>query len=147
MLMSREEISVDRLSSFDSEIVKVSVTIAAVLTRLFPDEGSWGECSEPCGSGRETRAVLCVVQVQTRWKVVGDAQCQANERPQDNRQCNADPCTPVWYTSSWSQVRVCVYVCESEKKRERERKKIRETRVSLPCSAQRRAVAASSGVR
>lgn len=65
--------------------------------------GSWSECSKPCGAGRETRPVLCVLHAQTRWKVVEDSQCQANERPLDNRACNLESCTPVWYTSSWSQ--------------------------------------------
>ncbi|KAG0716300.1 Thrombospondin type-1 domain-containing protein 4 [Chionoecetes opilio] len=65
--------------------------------------GSWSDCSKPCGAGRETRPVLCIVLMQERWKVLEDSQCQASVRPQDNRECNPESCIPAWFTSDWSQ--------------------------------------------
>ncbi|KAG7157127.1 Thrombospondin type-1 domain-containing protein 4-like 2 [Homarus americanus] len=65
--------------------------------------GPWEGCSVDCGSGRETRSVLCVMYSRQRWRVTQDSQCKLEIRPPDSRECNGQPCTPDWYTSEWSQ--------------------------------------------
>ncbi|XP_071535997.1 uncharacterized protein [Panulirus ornatus] len=65
--------------------------------------GPWSGCSVDCGTGRDSRPVLCVVFNRERWRVSHDANCKLEARPHDSRECNPQPCTPAWYTSEWSQ--------------------------------------------
>ncbi|KAK3859060.1 hypothetical protein Pcinc_034783 [Petrolisthes cinctipes] len=71
--------------------------------------GAWSTCSAECGGGEERRGVVCVVWSRGRWRVAQDSRCQAHNRPQDTRRCNLQPCTPLWFTSQWSQ---CSVSCE-----------------------------------
>ncbi|XP_068230780.1 ADAMTS-like protein 2 [Palaemon carinicauda] len=72
--------------------------------------GPWGDCSSPCGVGRETRSVICVVVTRKgKRKVIEDDQCASQPRPHDSQECNVEPCTPQWYTSEWSE---CSASCE-----------------------------------
>ncbi|XP_066943265.1 ADAMTS-like protein 2 [Macrobrachium rosenbergii] len=72
--------------------------------------GPWGDCSSPCGVGRETRTVICVVVTRKgKWRVVDDDQCTSLSRPHDSQECNVEPCAPQWYTSEWSH---CSASCE-----------------------------------
>lgn len=71
--------------------------------------GPWGDCSEECGPGTQTRSVVCVTLAKGLWKIAKDNRCPLQARPQDNRDCNARPCTPEWFTSEWSE---CSASCE-----------------------------------
>ena len=52
---------------------------------------SWGSCSKSCGTGSQTRSVICPV-----GKVC------LGTKPSTSQQCNTHVCTASWRTSSWS---------------------------------------------
>lgn len=64
--------------------------------------GPWGECSAECGSGRQSRPVVCVV-FRGRWRITTDtAQCKGHPQPDSSQACTRT-CGYEWYTSEWSQ--------------------------------------------
>jgi hypothetical protein len=37
--------------------------------------------------------------------VVADENCQLEEKPESEQECEQDPCEPRWYMTDWSEVR------------------------------------------
>ncbi|KAG8227020.1 hypothetical protein J437_LFUL000326 [Ladona fulva] len=65
--------------------------------------GKWGQCSTPCGPGRQTRDVICVSFLRGQFRVTVDSDCPYSLRPESDRPCNEKPCGPEWFTTEWSQ--------------------------------------------
>ncbi|KAK8744522.1 hypothetical protein OTU49_000851 [Cherax quadricarinatus] len=65
--------------------------------------GPWTPCSEGCGSGIQTREVVCVVFLRGTFRATLDIECNADTRPNATLTCNPDPCPPHWYYTDWSQ--------------------------------------------
>ena len=36
--------------------------------------------------------------------VVGDDNCQEDDKPETEEQCEREPCEPQWYMTDWSEV-------------------------------------------
>lgn len=70
---------------------------------LCPDyswqSGEWGDCSEACGVGTQTRAVWCE-EAETGRRADDDA-CPAASRPASHQPCDQGEC--VWVPSPWSE--------------------------------------------
>ncbi|XP_053682403.1 papilin [Sabethes cyaneus] len=69
-------------------------------------EGSWGNCSLPCGSeGKQTRDVHCQrVSAEGVSETVEDAVCleHVGNKPATERECNRGTVCPEWYIGKWS---------------------------------------------
>jgi len=52
--------------------------------------GDFGDCSEPCGGGTETRSVTCTADLD--GATVDDSLCDSGTRPAESQACNEDPC-------------------------------------------------------
>ena len=51
--------------------------------------GAWGDCSEPCGTGTQSRSYSVSIAAAN-----GGAQCEAADGAQDSQDCNTDACPP-----------------------------------------------------
>ncbi|KAJ8274951.1 hypothetical protein COCON_G00095760 [Conger conger] len=62
--------------------------------------GSWSACSRECGSGFQSRPVICAIGSE----VFPDHLCAAMPRPLSNRTCNAHQCQQFysWSIGEWS---------------------------------------------
>ncbi|KAG9347311.1 hypothetical protein JZ751_004878 [Albula glossodonta] len=62
--------------------------------------GAWSACSRECGSGFQSRTVLCVMG----GEVSSDQLCASMPRPSSNRTCNMHQCqeTYSWSLGEWS---------------------------------------------
>ncbi|XP_033636887.1 A disintegrin and metalloproteinase with thrombospondin motifs 6-like [Asterias rubens] len=66
-------------------------------------EGAWSDCSQTCGGGQKTRAVLCMMKVtQLEEEVVDEAQC-TKRKPIDRMNCGMQECPPQWVADAWGQ--------------------------------------------
>ncbi len=63
------------------------------------DTGTWGTCSQPCGTGTQTRSVTCK---RDNNLVVPDAHCiyEGLVKPDTSRVCNTHACTVTISTDS-----------------------------------------------
>ncbi|XP_070377335.1 papilin [Dermacentor albipictus] len=69
-----------------------------------PDMYSWktgdfGECSQTCAGGAQTRFVYCTSA--TTFEKVSDDLCNQTVKPQATRVCNPEPCPATWYVGEW----------------------------------------------
>ncbi|XP_070578826.1 papilin-like isoform X2 [Ptychodera flava] len=61
--------------------------------------GPWSRCSAQCGPGTQTRRVTCNAD-----RIVNDDNCDADEKPISEKDCNLGPCEGVeWMYSNWSE--------------------------------------------
>lgn len=74
------------MADLEVQFVRVIKTAAPAAPAWQP--GGWGECSLDCGSGEQTRQVLCKADGVT----VPDANC-ADAKPATTQQCNTQACT------------------------------------------------------
>ena len=66
----------------------------------------WGECSDVCGGGSQSRIVECLDK--TSSQVVADIFCDSLPKPLTTQTCNLQECTYIWVTGTWSN---CSVVC------------------------------------
>lgn len=70
---------------------------------------TWGDCSQACGGGTQTRTVTCV---DVNLAVVADTNC-AEAKPSAQQNCNTQACSgdgPNWNPGAWSS---CSLTCGS----------------------------------
>ncbi|XP_072291726.1 A disintegrin and metalloproteinase with thrombospondin motifs 20 isoform X1 [Eucyclogobius newberryi] len=62
--------------------------------------GSWGECTQTCGSGRKTRQVVCQ---RPNGQRLNEYNCDVLDKPPDMEQCNLQPCpgSASWHRRPW----------------------------------------------
>jgi len=67
--------------------------------------GKWQPCNKLCGEGKQTRQVVCYKKDdEGKITVLDDKDCP-DEKPEEEKECMAQPCEGVDYiTSSWSGV-------------------------------------------
>ncbi|XP_072145613.1 papilin-like [Dermacentor andersoni] len=63
------------------------------------NSGDFGECSETCGGGAQTRLVYCTSAIT--FEKVSDDLCNPTVKPQATRVCNPEPCPATWYVGEW----------------------------------------------
>uniref|UniRef100_A0A158R5C5 Ig-like domain-containing protein n=1 Tax=Syphacia muris TaxID=451379 RepID=A0A158R5C5_9BILA len=68
-------------------------------SRFKWDYGEWSQCSASCLGGKQHSKLKCVDV--TRNIAVGWSFCDPRQRPVDVRQCNTQPCPPVWEVQNW----------------------------------------------
>ena len=66
----------------------------------------WGECSDVCGGGSQSRIVECLDKNSN--EIVADIFCSNLERPLNTQVCNLQECTYSWVTGAWS---ICSVIC------------------------------------
>ena len=59
-----------------------------------------------CGGGVQTRPVQCrqVVEHSKTDKLEDEALCSSVPKPEDQRECNIEPCPYTWSIGEWSEV-------------------------------------------
>ncbi|XP_053325323.1 A disintegrin and metalloproteinase with thrombospondin motifs 9 [Spea bombifrons] len=77
----------------DAETKPVSVQTCQQQDCASWEIGTWGQCTAPCGSGYQMRAVRCVVGAYRA--VVEDSECNAATRPTDTQDCEITQCPGV----------------------------------------------------
>ena len=66
--------------------------------------GEYGECSVPCGGGKQSRSLACVQKTVTgRITSVAFHRCP-DLIPLSERSCNLQFCQAEWRTSDWGMV-------------------------------------------
>lgn len=69
----------------------------------------WTPCSKTCGSGIQTRKVICQQEVSSKTVVVKNSKCPAITKPVlslKKRSCNEIDCPAEWVVdSAWSKVK------------------------------------------
>ncbi|KPA15188.1 secreted protein containing Cysteine, histidine-dependent amidohydrolase/peptidase domain protein [Candidatus Magnetomorum sp. HK-1] len=78
----------------------------AVDMGYYWDSGSWSSCSTDCGSGTQTRSVVCKNKYGSTQP---DYNCSGS-KPDTSRSCYEDNCGYYWDTVSWSS---CSSTCGS----------------------------------
>ncbi|KAG8439752.1 hypothetical protein GDO86_005793, partial [Hymenochirus boettgeri] len=69
--------------------------------------GTWGECTQTCGSGLKTRLVMCQI---SNGQVLDDQSCEILSKPPNVIQCNthACPADAFWHPGPW---KLCSVTC------------------------------------
>ncbi|XP_061658085.1 A disintegrin and metalloproteinase with thrombospondin motifs 6 isoform X4 [Syngnathoides biaculeatus] len=62
----------------------------------------WSECSATCAGGSQKQEVVCKRLDDN--SVVQNSYCDPDAKPPENqRDCNAEPCPPEWFIGDWSE--------------------------------------------
>ncbi|XP_067340253.1 A disintegrin and metalloproteinase with thrombospondin motifs 6 isoform X2 [Channa argus] len=68
----------------------------------------WSECSATCAGGSQKQEVLCKRLDDN--SVVQNSYCDPDSKPPENqRDCNTEPCLPEWFIGDWSE---CGKTCD-----------------------------------
>ncbi|XP_077538081.1 papilin-like isoform X3 [Haemaphysalis longicornis] len=65
------------------------------------NSGDFGECSQTCGGGMQSRLVYCSNAVTSER--VSDDLCNPTIKPQTTKVCNPEPCPASWYVDEWEK--------------------------------------------
>jgi len=72
--------------------------------------GQWGACSKTCGSGSQSRSVICVDQ--SNGATVANSNCPASSTPSSSQLCNVQACPSsssyMWWIGGWA---TCSSLC------------------------------------
>ena len=66
--------------------------------------GPWSECSASCNEGIRKRAVICLIDANSKWVPTDESLCNQKEKPNSIEKCFKEPCKAEWYMSDWSEV-------------------------------------------
>ncbi|KAM6903075.1 LOW QUALITY PROTEIN: A disintegrin and metalloproteinase with thrombospondin motifs 6 [Xenentodon cancila] len=75
----------------------------------------WGECSRTCGGGVSSSMRHCSQKQEVVCKrlddnsVVQNNYCDPDKPPENQRDCNTEPCPPEWFIGDWSE---CGKTCD-----------------------------------
>ena len=58
-----------------------------------------------CGEGVAKRDVICMKKLGHILAIVGDENCEEEEKPEVEEPCEREPCRPEWFMTDWSEVR------------------------------------------
>ncbi|XP_037876208.1 papilin isoform X4 [Bombyx mori] len=73
----------------------------------------WKPCDKLCGSGQQTRQVVCYQKNNGRINVLSDDEC-SEEKPLDRQPCELEPCEGVdWMVSEWTGCDTCLATVRS----------------------------------
>uniref|UniRef100_A0A7N5ZTY3 ADAM metallopeptidase with thrombospondin type 1 motif, 6 n=1 Tax=Anabas testudineus TaxID=64144 RepID=A0A7N5ZTY3_ANATE len=68
----------------------------------------WSECSATCAGGSQKQEVVCKRLDDN--SVVQNSYCDTDSKPPENqRDCNTEPCPPEWFIGDWSE---CGKTCD-----------------------------------
>ncbi|XP_008323759.1 A disintegrin and metalloproteinase with thrombospondin motifs 6 [Cynoglossus semilaevis] len=68
----------------------------------------WSECSATCAGGSQEQGVVCKRLDDN--SVVQNSYCDPDSKPPENqRDCNTEPCPPEWFIGDWSE---CGKTCD-----------------------------------
>ncbi|KAH9375113.1 hypothetical protein HPB48_019072 [Haemaphysalis longicornis] len=71
------------------------------------NSGDFGECSQTCGGGMQSRPVYCSNAIT--FERVPDDLCNPTIKPQATKVCNPEPCPASWYVGEWEKCsKTCV---------------------------------------
>ncbi|XP_033749606.1 thrombospondin type-1 domain-containing protein 4-like [Pecten maximus] len=69
--------------------------------------GPWNECNVTCGTGSQTRSVVCVRKdTNGMASVISDYYCDLQDKPETTTSCQLTRCMPEWFVSEWGQCSV-----------------------------------------
>ncbi|OWF45506.1 thrombospondin type-1 domain-containing protein 4-like [Mizuhopecten yessoensis] len=69
--------------------------------------GPWNKCNVTCGTGSQTRSVLCVRKnTNGMANVISDYYCNSEDKPDTTTSCQLTRCRPEWFISEWGQCSV-----------------------------------------
>ncbi|XP_078343629.1 A disintegrin and metalloproteinase with thrombospondin motifs 9-like isoform X3 [Oculina patagonica] len=69
-------------------------------------EGDWSSCSVTCGTGQQTRQVICKGEQGT----VEDKKCDPKKKPLTTKSCDLKTTCPYWFAGKWTE---CSKSCDT----------------------------------